>query len=119
MGEGPPSRFRGVSASDTTTRFFILSVPSAGFVVRLPPPDSARSASFLTALYRTGRLHQQGTMFHSGASGSAAGYFLHHPLKFLIKTVLVSVIYMIYMMLLSTLNKRTIDVTNIMIMLFF
>jgi hypothetical protein len=66
-----------------------------------------------------GRLHQQATMFHLGASGSAAGYFLHHPLKFVIKTLLVSVIYMIYMMFLSTLNKRTIDVTNIMIMLFF
>jgi hypothetical protein len=72
-------------------------------------------------------------MFHSGASGSAAGYFLHHPLKFLIKTLLVSVIYMmfvctlnkrmlvsvIYMMFVSTLNKHTIIVTNIMIMLFF
>jgi hypothetical protein len=58
-------------------------------------------------------------MFHLGASSSAAGYFLHHPLKFLIKTLLVSVIYMIYMMFLSILNKRTIDVTNIMIILFF
>jgi hypothetical protein len=73
---------------------------------------------FLTALHRAGQLHQQGTMFHSGPSGSAAGDFLHHPLKFLIKTLLVNVIYMIYMMFLSTLNKRTIDVTN-MIMLFF
>jgi hypothetical protein len=68
------------------------------------------------ALHRVGRLHQQGTMFYLGAFGSAAGYFLHHPLKFLIKTLLVSVIYMMF---LSTLNKRTIDVTNIMIMLFF
>jgi hypothetical protein len=46
-------------------------------------------------------------MFHSGASGSAAGYFFHHPLKFLIKTLLVSVIYMMFV---STLNKRTIRV---------
>jgi hypothetical protein len=86
------------------------------FVFLLPAAQGLHG--FLTALHRAGRLHQQDTMFHSGASGSAAGYFLHHPLKFLIKTLLVSVIYMIYMMFLFTLNKRTIDVTNIMIMLF-
>jgi hypothetical protein len=75
--------------------------------------------SLLTALHRAGRLHQQGTMFHSGASGSATGYCLYHSLKFLIETLLVSIIYMIYMMYLSTLNKHTIIVTNIMIMSFF
>jgi hypothetical protein len=101
---------------------FVLSVPGARVVVLLPG-GGARST----------RLHQLGTMFHSGASGSAAGYFLHQPLKFLIKTLLVTIIYMmfvstlnkhmlvsvIYMMFVSTLNKRTIIVTNIMIMSFF
>jgi hypothetical protein len=48
--------------------------------------------SLLTALHRAGRLYQQGTMFHSGASGSATRYCLYHSLKFLIETV--SVIYM-------------------------
>jgi hypothetical protein len=82
------------------------------FIFLLPAVQGLHG--FLTALHRAGRLHQQGTTFHSGASGSAAGYFLHHPLKFLIKTLLVNVI-----IFLSTLNKRTIDVTNIMIILFF
>jgi hypothetical protein len=90
---------------------FVLSVTGAEVAVLLPG-GGARS----TRLHRVGRLHQLGTMFHSGASGSAAGYFLHHPLKFLIKTLLVSVIYIMFV---STLNKRTIVVTNIMIMLFF
>jgi hypothetical protein len=121
-----------VSASDTTTHFLVLSVPGADVVVRLPLPGGASALlfvfllpaaqglhDFLTALHRAGRLNQQGTVVHSGVSGSAAGYFLHYPFKFLIKTLLVNVIYMIYMMFLSTLNKHTIDVTNIMIMLFF
>jgi ABC-type Mn2+/Zn2+ transport system permease subunit len=108
-----------VSASDTTTHFFVLSVPAPALLFVFLLLAAQGLHGFLTALHQAGRLHQQGTMFHSGASGSAAGYFLRHPLKFLIKTLLVNVIYMIYMMFLSTLNKRTIDVTNIMIMLFF
>jgi hypothetical protein len=89
-GEGCPSHFWGVLASDTTTRFFVLSVPGAVVVVRLPPPGGAPTLlfvfllpaaqglhGFLTALHRAGWLYQQGTMFHSGASGSAVGYFLY------------------------------------------
>jgi hypothetical protein len=82
----------------------------------------------LSALHRSGRLHQQGTMFPSGASGSAVGYdsVLHHPLMFFIKTLLVSMIYMmfpllvniIHMMLLFIWNKQYVDVIMIMLMMF-
>jgi hypothetical protein len=82
----------------------------------------------LSALHRSGRLHQQGTMFPSGASGSTVGYdsMLHHPLMFLIKTLLVSMIYMmfsllvniIHMMLLFIWNKQYVDVIMIMLMMF-
>jgi hypothetical protein len=94
----------------------LFPAPALLFLFLLPAAQGLHC--FLTALHRAGQLHQQGTMFHSGAFGSVAGYFLHYPLNFLIKTLQVSVIYMIYMMFLSTLNKCTIDVTNIMIMLF-
>jgi hypothetical protein len=67
-------------------------------------------------------------MFPLGASGSTVGYdsVLHHPLMFLIKTLLVSMIYMmfpllvniIHMMLLFIWNKQHIDVIMIMLMMF-
>jgi hypothetical protein len=83
----------------------------------------------LSALHRSGRLHQQGTMFPSGASGSAIGYdsVLHHPLMFFIKTLLVSIIYMIFSLLVNIIhmtlflfiwNKQYIDVIMIMLMIF-
>jgi hypothetical protein len=82
----------------------------------------------LPALHRSGRLHQQGTMFPSGATSSAVGYdnVLHHPLMFLIKTLLVSMIYMmfpllvniIHMMLLFIWIKQYVDVIMIMLMMF-
>jgi hypothetical protein len=92
-----------------------------------------------TALHRAGRLHQQDTMLHSGASSSDAGYdfdiVFNHPLKSLIRTLLVSMIYMMFMfnwnnhyisviyimimMFLSILNKRLIDVTTVMIISFY
>jgi hypothetical protein len=84
-----------VSASDTITRFFVLSVPSGGVVVRLPPPGGAR---FARLPYGT-------------ASNGMTTSTRHH--------VSFGCFRLIYMMFLSTLNKRTIDVINIMIMLFF
>jgi hypothetical protein len=82
----------------------------------------------LSALHRSGRLHQQGTMFPSGASGSAVGYdsVLHHPLMFLIKTLLVSMIYMIFPLLVNIIhmilllfiwNKQYVNVIMIMLMM--
>jgi hypothetical protein len=88
----------------------LFLAPALLFIFLLPAVKGLHG--FLTAQHRVGRLHQQGTMFHSGASDSATGYFLWHPLKFPIKTLLVNVIYMIYMMFVSTLKKCTIDVTN-------
>jgi hypothetical protein len=60
----------------------------------------------LSALHRSGRLHQQGTMFPSSASGSAIGYdsVLHHPLMFLIKTLLVSMIYVMFSLLVNIIH---------------
>jgi hypothetical protein len=60
----------------------------------------------LSALHRSGRLHQQGTMFPSGASGSAIGYdsVLRHSLIFFIKTLLVSMIYMIFPLLVNIIH---------------
>jgi hypothetical protein len=83
----------------------------------------------LSALHRSGRLHQQGTMFPSGASGSAVGYdsVLHHPLMFFIKTLLVSMIYMMFSLLVNIIhmilflfiwNKQYVDIIMIMLIMF-
>jgi hypothetical protein len=72
-----------------------------------------------------------GTMSLSGATGFAAGYDLHmilnHPLKFLIKTLLVITIYMMYsllvdmfhMMFLFNLNMLYVNVMFTMNMMFW
>jgi hypothetical protein len=83
----------------------------------------------LSALHRSGRLHQQGTMFPSDASGSAIGYdsVLRHSLMFFIKTLLVSMIYMMFPLLINIIhmmlflfiwNKKYVDVIMIMLMMF-
>jgi hypothetical protein len=90
-----------------------------------PATRSSRHPSYTAPI---GTTTPQGTMFPSGATGSAVGCdnVLHHPLMFLIKTLLVSMIYMmfpllvniIHMMLLFIWNKQYIDVIMIMLMMF-
>jgi hypothetical protein len=68
-------------------------------------------------------------MFPSGASGSAVGSdsVLHHSLMFLIKTLLVSMIYMMFSLMVNIIhmilflfiwNKQYVDVIMIMLMMF-
>jgi hypothetical protein len=83
----------------------------------------------LSALHCSGRLHQQGTMFPSGASSSSIGYdsMLRHSLMFFIKTLLVSMIYVMFPLLVNIIhimlflfiwNKQYIDVIMTMLMMF-